>query len=589
MTSCPSKLFSKLFGERVAKATTRPGNVDVLIVGAGPIGLLGAIALAQNGVSIRIVDKQPSFDIGQRGANIMPRSQEAFKFLGVLDDFLKVAGPGYGDMRLYDPEGKIVKDAVFRAKSEATPEIPIPNPIAIGQNTHVEILMKHLKALGVEVELGTEMVTFEQDDSGVNVSLKTGEREEKVRASFLLGTDGAKGITRRTAGIHFVGRTDETKAVIGDFELLEGGNSAPLDRSVSHTSSAVPFMRLNLTSSQLMHNFADENKNRIVARPVFEDEQIYFFLMTGPDLDTHRMATDPDYLHEELHRITKRPNLMISKIRHIAEWRLNERVADHFRADRVVIAGDAAHCHSPTGGQGINSGVQDVMNVTWRLASIVKGLSPLSLLDTYEQERIPVIREMLKMTSNLAQLVFKAGDDSAWNRPLSGRQLGVHYRWSSIVLDELREGEGELVLESTNIEPEDVYGSDTPGRLHAGDRAPDAPDLVHAETGEETKLFELFKPIYHTILVLDPAVLDDVLAVTGKYPDGSINVVVIAPQDSQTSSAKVEVYTDTRGHAHRAYSAGLGVKVVVVRPDGVVGGLLKGSEGVKKYFDKIFV
>ena len=99
----------------------------------------------------------------------------------------------------------------------------------------------------------------------------------------------------------------------------------------------------------------------------------------------------------------------------------------------------------------------------------------MSLLDTYEQERIPVIREMLRMTSNLAQLVFKVGDDSAWNRPLSGRQLGVHYRWSSIVLDELREGEGELVLESTSIEPEDVYGSEsTGGRIHAGDRAPDA-------------------------------------------------------------------------------------------------------------------
>ena len=101
--------------------------------------------LAQNGVSVRIVDKQPSFDIGQRGANIMvssftvilvlsftsdvcpcqPRSQEAFHFLGILDDFLNVAGPGYGDMRLYDPEGKVVKDTVFRAKSEATPEIPI--------------------------------------------------------------------------------------------------------------------------------------------------------------------------------------------------------------------------------------------------------------------------------------------------------------------------------------------------------------------------------------------------------------------------------------------------------------------------------
>ncbi|VDC02666.1 unnamed protein product [Peniophora sp. CBMAI 1063] len=570
MSSCPSKLFSKLFGERVTEATARPSVVDVLIAGAGPIGLLGAVALAQNGVSVRIVEKQSSFNIGQRGANIMPRSQEAFHFLGVLNDFLKVAGPGYGDMRLYDPEGKVVKDTVFREKSEATPEIPIPNPIAIGQNTHVEILMKHLKALGVEVEFATEMVGFDQDDAGVNVTLKTGERDEKVRASFLLGTDGAKGITRRTVGIQFVGRTDETKAVIGDFELSEGGDSAPLDRS-------------------LMHNFADERKNRIVARPVHEDEQLYFFLMTGPDLDTHRMATDVEYLLEEIHRITKCNTLEVPNIRHIAEWRLNERVADHFRVGRVVIAGDAAHCHSPTGGQGINSGVQDIMNVTWRLASIVKGLSPLSLLDSYDEERIPVIREMLRMTSNLAQLVFKAGDDNAWHRPLSGRQLGVHYRWSSIVLDELREGEGELVLESTNIEPEDVYGSDTPDRIHAGDRAPDAPALVHRQTGEETRLFDILKPIHHTIIVLAPVVLNDVLAAIAKYKEGSIHIIAVVTEADQTPSAEVDLYTDTHGHAHRAYSAALGVKIVVVRPDGVVGGLLKGAEGVIKYFDKVFI
>lgn len=92
-----------------------------------------------------------------------------------------------------------------------------------------------MKALGVEVEFGTEMVTFDQDDAGVNITLKTGEREKKVRAAFLLGTDGAKGVTRRTAGIHFVGRTDETKAVIGDFEISEAGNSAPLDRNVSRS------------------------------------------------------------------------------------------------------------------------------------------------------------------------------------------------------------------------------------------------------------------------------------------------------------------------------------------------------------------
>ncbi|KZV73415.1 hypothetical protein PENSPDRAFT_297016 [Peniophora sp. CONT] len=499
----------------------------------------------------------------------MPRSQEAFLFLGILDDYLRMSSQGRVKlMRLYDTEGEVVSETAMSMDAEKTPEIPFPNPITLGQDSNCAILRKHLKAHGVDVEVNTELLTFAQDETGVTATVKIGGREEKIRTKFLLGADGAKGPTRRVAGIRFEGKTEEITAIIGDVELSNAAGQSALDRSC-------------------WHRFMDENKNGLVVRPVPEKDGLYFIAIGGLSIDTRRLLADVDYLGEQMRHITKHPGLVVTKIHTLAEWRLNERVADHFMAgSRVIIAGDAAHCHSPTGGQGINSGVLDVMNMSWKLALVVKGLSQLSLLQSYEEERMPVIREMLRMTTNLADKTFKDEDSSAWERPLALRQLGVHYRWSSIVIDELREG--ELVLKSTNIEPEDVYGVDKPNRLHAGDRAPDAPELVNIKTGESTQLFQLLKPTHHTIVVFDPAEAEVVLALIGVYPEGSVRAIVIAPAADREVNVEVDVYTDTQEHAHRAYSAGLGVKVAIIRPDGVVGALLRECEGIKQYFAKVF-
>ncbi|KZV73414.1 hypothetical protein PENSPDRAFT_682895 [Peniophora sp. CONT] len=545
-------------------------NVDVLIVGAGPVGLVSALALAQNAVSIRIVDKAGDFNIGQRGSGLMPRSLEAFKFLGIYDDYASKGSWDPFTMRIYDSEGKPVKDTDLRQGAPVTPEIPIPIPLTLGQDSNCAILRKHLKTFGVDVELSTELVTYEQDDTGVTATLKIGEREEKVRSRFLLGTDGAKGVTRRTSSIHFEGKTeDEIKAVIGDVEVSD----------IHGTPNAV--------SIDVLHNFSDERQNRFLLRPVHENPNTYFIFLGGPDIDNHRVIADSDYMHEHIRRISHHPELVISKIRTIAEWRLNERIADKFKVGRVLIAGDAAHCHSPTGGQGINSGVLDAMNLSWKLASVVKGLSPLSLLDTYEEERMPVIREMLRMTTDLADRTFKHNDQTAFNRHFSLRQLGVHYRWSSIVVDDLREG--SLVVESTSVEPEDVYGSETPDRLHAGDRAPDAPELVNVKASGSTQLFDLLKPTHHTVLVFDPASINDVLTLVSSYPEGAVRIIdILLKGKQQEAKETLGSYVDTKGHAHRAYGSASGVQVVIIRPDGVVGGLLKSAAGIRNYFAKIF-
>lgn len=234
-----------------------------------------------------------------------------------------------------------------------------------------------------------------------------------------------------------------------------------------------------------------------------------------------------------------------------------------------------------------------MMNLAWKLALVVKGLAPPALLDSYHAERAPVVREMLNVTHALADKTFKTeNDNTAWSRPVALRQLGVHYRWSSIVLDELSEKGGAGEIKSTTIEPEDVYGAGSDGRLHAGDRAPDAPGLRYPRSGAETKLFDIFNPARHSVLVLDPLLADDVAEAVGKYASGVVQTIVVHPKGSQDVAVLRSVnavLVDGEGHAHRAYVAEAGVAIAVVRPDGVVGALLKGPDGVGKYFSNIFV
>ncbi|VDC02126.1 unnamed protein product [Peniophora sp. CBMAI 1063] len=545
--------------------------VDVLVVGAGPVGLVGALALAQSGVSIRVVDKEDQFLVGQRGCGIQPRTEEVYHLLGCLPDYLKKAGTNYAQ-KVYDAEGKVVKiltDEDLLVQRDPSPEIPFPIPILLGQDTSCAILRDHLKKYGVKVELSTELVDLKQDESGVDVTLLHQGKEDKLRVKYLIGAVGAKGPVRKLVGINFVGETSEQRAVSGEVELS------------------------GLEDRAYWHRFSGEKGDKIMWRPIAEDDKLWSMVLIPKTVDLHKAVNDSEYLHECIRDVTKNPDIRITKIRSLSEWRLNERVADKFSVGRVFIGGDAAHVHSPTGGQGINTGTLDMMNLAWKLALVAKGLSPPSLLDSYHAERAPVVREMLNVTHALADATFKTKDHAAvWNRPSTLRQLGVHYRWSSIVRDELSAGSDEEI-ESTTIEPEDVYGAGTSGRLHAGDRAPDAPALHDVRIGAETSLLNIFKPMQHTVLVLDPSLAGGVATSVGKYASGVFQTIVVYPQGSTHEMADfpnvASTLIDGQGHVYRSYAVGEGTAVAIVRPDGVVGALLKGVDGVEKYFSKIFV
>ena len=220
---------------------------------------------------------------------------------------------------------------------------------------------------------------------------------------------------------------------------------------------------------------------------------------------------------------------------------------------------------------------------------VYKGLSAPTLLDTYDSERLPVIAEMLNITTGMLNLLRSAGVEHAMHRGEKLTMLGVNYRYSSIVIDEV-----------TKAEPVSSYRVLDESTLVAGDRAPDAPGLSVVKAGAqvaETRFFDLFKATYHTVLVFGPDVgsAGDIIDTLSSYSRDIIRIVVVLPQgavatEPSTITSGADVVVDTAGYAYRAYLTEKGEKrVAVVRPDGVAGAIVRGAEGVKAYVEKIFV
>jgi 2-polyprenyl-6-methoxyphenol hydroxylase-like FAD-dependent oxidoreductase len=454
-----------------------------MIAGAGPTGLTLAIDLARRGIDVRVVDKATEYFAGSRGDGIQPRTLEVFDDLGVLDAVL-AAGSRPAPTRVHF-DGRFVMERRMSPPREPTPDVPYPNGCVLGQSQTEGLLRDRLAEFGVRVELGVELVGFEQDDEGVTVSLSTGE---VVRADYLVGADGGRSLVRKSLGIAFEGTTDESiRMLLGDV-AAEG-----LDPAYGYWFASEP-----------------EPMSGVALSPL---PGVGLFQFAAPLLDEDT-ETSLETLQGKLDE--RSAGVRLSKLTWSTVWRPNVRLAERFRVGRVFIAGDAAHVHPPTGGQGLNTGVQDAYNLGWKLADG----SP-DLLESYETERRAVAARVLGVSSRLLQK-YKEGAEDAHERGEDTWQLNISYRSSS-------------------------------GRLVPGDRAPDAP-VVDAN-GKAIRLFDLFRGPHATKLVFGaPA------------PDEPHAYAVLRPGQSASGAYVV----DREGHAFAAYDADAGV-TVSIRPDGYVG------------------
>ena len=242
----------------------------------------------------------------------------------------------------------------------------------------------------------------------------------------------------------------------------------------------------------------------------------------------------------------------------------------------------------------MNTGIQDSFNLGWKLAHVIKGFSPPSLLDTYTEERLPVVAEMLNLTTKILKVSIDAPtSDAGWKRTGSLNQLGVNYRGSSIVVDQSTDsGAGPNARKVYS-----AYDVEVGGPLLAGDRAPDASGLVEVKfddliSNESTRLYKLLSPTRHTVLIFaEVADVPATVTVIEEYKELVRAVVLLrAGTTNMIQNAVFDVFEDRDGHAYDAYKGAEGASgIVVIRPDGVIGAVVRDVDWLERYFKTVFV
>ena len=346
----------------------------VVIAGGGPTGLMLAGELALAGVDVVIVERRPDQELaGSRAGGLHARTLEVLDQRGIADRFLAEGQPaqvtGFGSIRLD------ISDFPTR----------YPHGLGLWQNDIERILAGWVEELDVTILRAREVVGFTQSETGVDVELSDGT---SLRARYLVGCDGGRSLVRKVAGIDFPGWEATTSNLIAEVEMVEQPELGM--RRDARGIHALGREKYEIRDGQVV--FADEGPVRVMVtepdlrteEPTLRDVSEALVSVYGTDFGAH----SPTW---------------ISRFTDAA------RQAAEYRKGRVLLAGDAAHVHYPVGGQGLNIGVQDAVNLGWKLAQVVKGTSPDSLLDTYHAERWPVGAAVLRNT--MAQVALLRTDD----------------------------------------------------------------------------------------------------------------------------------------------------------------------------------
>ncbi|MFJ2851980.1 FAD-dependent monooxygenase [Streptomyces rubiginosohelvolus] len=529
------------------------GMTDVLIVGAGPTGLVLACDLARRGAAVRIVDRSPVPPRTSRAKGPNARSLEILDDLGVAEAVL-AAGSAPLPMLKYRDRLPVAETDPW-ADSAPSPGAPYDRGRLIAQWRLEEILRDRLAGDGVRVELGREVTGLAEGPGGRHVDVTFAEGRTE-RARYVVGCDGAHSSVRKRLGIGFEGTTAEDQVMVcGDVDLADGA----LDRT-------------------RWHQWFDED-GAVMLCPIPGTRTGWWF-QAGPERDGRGrpLAPTADGFRRLLARHTALPGPALTRAELLSTYRVNVRMADRFRAGRVFLAGDAAHVHAVAGGLGMNTGIQDAFNLGWKLGLVLAGHAGAELLDTYEEERLPVAARTLDLTSERLRATLEAirrpggGLDAAITPDTTG--LGVGYRWSSLArghAEAPKAGDGSPEAPDAEVRTARDGERPAPG---PGDRAPDAP-CVDAVTGARTRLHRVFAGPRTTVLGFGPGSAAALREVAAAYGDAGVRTCrVYAAHEDRDTSAPGEAVVDDEGHAAAAYGrgapdgTGTGTStVVVVRPD----------------------
>jgi 2-polyprenyl-6-methoxyphenol hydroxylase-like FAD-dependent oxidoreductase len=351
---------------------------DVLIIGAGPTGLVLALWLTKLGVKVRIIDKTAEPGTTSRALAVQARTLELYRQLDLTDAVLK-QGHKVPAVNLWVRGEPVTRLPFERIGSDLT---PYPFLHIFPQDQHEQLLIERLEAVGVSVERRTELISFADDGARVMARLRGPEgQEEGCEARYIAGCDGARSTVRETIGTGFPGGTYRQLFYVADVEAAGPALDGELHVDLDEADFLAVFPLAGKGRARLIGTVRDERADRA-------------------DTLTFEDVSD---------RAINHLKVGVRNVNWFSTYHVHHRVTEHFRKGRAFLLGDAAHVHSPAGGQGMNTGIGDAINLAWKLAAVLTGIAPDKLLDSYGAERIGFARRLVATTDRVFSFVTAEG------------------------------------------------------------------------------------------------------------------------------------------------------------------------------------
>ena len=509
-------------------------SVDVIVVGAGPVGLTAAIELRRRGVDVLIVDKRDSVAPWAKAVGMQPRTLEIWDQVGVVDAALAASVTMRGQLAW-------VNGSPTGAVELRLPEQVPYDFICLPQYATEDVLIDHLASLGTGVTRGTELVDVDARDDGVIATLRDAGGERTVDAQYLIAAQGAHSTVRKALGIDFTGDAFAEEYMLADVELDWSLPAGYAVRSTHRTDGVVDDVLVCIPLP---------GRGRYRVSMLVPDE-LSRRQRAAEDIVAHGISGEgskPELHHVQavLDRLAPEPTTARA-LRWSSVFRISHRLADRYQQGRVFLAGDSAHIHPPTGAQGMNTGIQDAYNLGWKLALAVAGVAAPGLLESYHAERHPVGEEVVGRTVRDARADgVQHGGDGPELLALRQAQLLVGYPDSPIV------------------------GGDDVAGPRPGERAPDATGLHRSGIAGPTRFHELLRHPNHTLLLWAPCQeawdqANDVAA-DARWA-GFVRVVIAVPPALESVAISGSTVVDAAGNLATAYGFEAPA-VTLIRPDG---------------------
>ena len=492
-------------------------QVSVLVVGAGPVGLVLACELARRGTRIRLIDKRPEPTDESRAIIVHARSLEMMERIGVVDEL--IASGVRATAMEFHADGR----TIGRLQLD-TVDSPFPFSVSTAQTETERILTERLAALGVTVDRGVELVGFEQDDDEVRSTLRHADgSEETLVSSYIAGTDGSHSTVRDLVGTKLEGSFEGERFLLGDVEA-----DYTLDRDSMHTyfsADAGPLLIFPMQRERL----------RLIAQ-IDRDSDV------APTIEALRQICD-----------ARAGGIEVRSTHWITIFEIHHAQVPAYRFGRAFLAGDAGHVHSPAGGQGMNTGMQDAFNLGWKLALASAGVAAPGLLDSYQDERHPVAARVIKRTTRLTT--------AATLEHGLARRLRNHATQLATALAPVQHTLADQVEETDIAYRDSAIVGRSPRRRKGPRPGEAAPDVTGVEPALHTALAE---GAGHTALYV-AGEQDVPRPLAGA--DG-LRHLLVADRDPGTFDA---VLLDPDRRVAERYGIGDEGGLVLVRPDGYIG------------------